>query len=296
MKVGIDCASCLFHRGYMEILEATKDPSLRFEATRFLFNLLAENFKPTAIPSDLGTMRDRLIKRITGNSDPYAEKKHMSNQKALEIIPLADKIISAESRVEGRFRKSCLCAITGNIIEFDIPGHNFDFNDLKRLVYEAEKDLVIDDILEAYKLACEASLILYLTDNAGEIAFDTLFVRELRGTGARVIVAVKDRPISNDATLEDARYVGMEKVVDSLITIGTDTMGLSLSGCSDEFLKYYKSAEMVVAKGMGYAETITEININSPHFLLLRTKCMNVANFFGVERYKNIAKLLYPDK
>lgn len=292
MKVGIDCADCLFHRGYRLILEATDDPHLRFEAERALFRLLAETFKPTAVPSVIGTMRDRLIRKITGNPDPYAEKKQLSNKKALEVLPLAERLVSAESSPKSRFRRACLCAIVGNILEFDIPGHTFKFDEIQKFIELAERDLVIDDIPEAFNIARNSSLILYLTDNAGEIAFDTLFVRELRKTGAKVTVAVKDKPIYNDATLEDAEYVGMHKIADSLITIGTDTTGLSLPECSEEFLGYYNSADLVVAKGMAYAETITEIETKSPHLLLLRTKCENVAKYFGVERNKNVAKII----
>ena len=52
------------------------------------------------------------------------------------------------------------------------------------------------------------------------------------------------------------------------------------------------AAELVFAKGMGYAETLTEYKLTKPHFLLLRTKCNPVANYFYAPRNKNIAKLM----
>jgi len=73
-------------------------------------------------------------------------------------------------------------------------------------------------------------------------------------------------------------------------------MGLMLSECSPDFLALYNSADLVVAKGMAYAETLTEINLMAPHLLLLRTKCTNVARYFQAKRHKNIAKLLRPNK
>jgi len=260
---------------------------------RSLLRLIAESFDPKSVPSVLGTMRDRTVREATGNSDPCAERKRISNQRALEIVPIAEKIISAERSASMRLRKACLYAIAGNVIEFDIPGHEFAFSDLNRLLQDGEKDLVIDDIAEAYGIVKDSSLIIYLTDNAGEIALDTLFVRELKRTGPKVVVAVKDKPVLNDATLDEARHVGMHEIADSLITTGTDTMGLSLEECSKDFLNYYDSADLVIAKGMAYAETITEIDLASPHLLLLRTKCSNVARYFGVEKNKNVAKLLY---
>lgn len=294
MKVGPDCAFCLFQRGYMEILEATDDPSVRLKAVQALLCMLAENFRPTAVPSVLGTMRDRLVKEVSGNPNPYAEKKRISNSEALKILPLAEKIVETEPTARLRFRKACLAAIVGNIIEFNIPGHKFEFSDLQRLNMDAEKELVIDDISEAFEVAQKAGVILYLTDNAGEIAFDTLLVKELRNIArdGRVAVAVKDMPVYNDATIEDALYVGMDKAADLLVTTGSDAMGLISSECSEEFMELYDSTDFVVAKGMAHAETLTELDVKVPHLLLLRTKCMNVAAYFHVPRDKNIAKLI----
>lgn len=276
----------------MQIQEATNDRSLQFRAMSTLLHFLAEEFKPTANPAYLGTKRDRLIRKITGNPDPYAKRKQISNQKALEILPLAKNLVSNEPSTELKFRKACLCSIVGNIMEFDIPDNPFKFADIKELIQEAEKDLAIDEIPQIFNKAKNAKRILYLTDNAGEIAFDTLLVQELKKPGSRVTVAVKSGPILNDATMEDAKYVGMHEVADEIITTGTDAVGLVLNECSEEFLRVYNSADFVVAKGMGYAETLTELQLPVPHALLLRTKCSTVANFFKVSMGKNIAKLM----
>ena len=257
-----------------------------------LLCLLADEFKPTANPAYLGTKRDRLIREITGNPDPYKKMKHVSNEKALEVLPLVKSVISRETSTKSRFRKACLSAIVGNIIEFDIPDNSFKFTDLEKLVQKAEKDLAIDEITKIFDLAKNVRRILYLTDNAGEIAFDTLLVQELKNLGAHVTVAVKSGAILNDATMEDAQIVGMNKVADMVITTGSKSVGLVLKECSNEFLNVYNSVDFVVTKGMGHAETLTEIKLPIPHALLLRTKCSTVANFFNVSTGKNIAKLL----
>jgi uncharacterized protein with ATP-grasp and redox domains len=292
LKVEVECAECLFHRGLFAITEATDDPSLQFEVTSALFRLLAKEFKSTAVPAYLGTERDRLIKRMTGSPDPYTQIKQRSNRKALKFIPLARKLVSNESSPELRFRKACLCSIVGNVMEFDIPGHIFKYEDMGRLVQRAEDDLVIDNIAEIFDAVRETSRVLYLTDNAGEIVFDKLLVGELRKLGTQVIVAVKGGPIINDATMEDAKYVGMDKVADDVITTGTDAVGLMPGECSPDFLEIYDSVDLVFAKGMGYVETLTELDLTTPHALLLRTKCQPVANFLNVEKGKNVAKLM----
>jgi len=254
---------------------------------------LAEEFKPTANPADLGTKRDRLIRKITGNPDPYKQKKQLSNKKALEVVPLAKSIVSKETSPELRFRKACLSAIVGNIMEFDLPDNPFKFTDLEKLIQQAEKDLALDEIPQIFNKAEKAKRVLYLTDNAGEVALDTLLVQELKNLGAHVTVAVKDGPILNDATLEDAQIVGMDKVADDVITTGSDAVGLFPEDCSDEFLNVYNSVDFVVAKGMGHAETLTELQLQVPHALLLRTKCCTVASHLNVDIGKNVAKILF---
>jgi len=292
LKVEAECAACIISRGAAEVKEATTNPALRFRAMNDLLRLLTKEFKPTAVPADLGTRRDVVIRWVTGNADPYKRSKRISNEKALKLLPYARKLVEEGYTLQDRFKRACLCAIVGNIMEFDIPGHRFTFSSLKKDFRDAAKDLVIDDTSNIYELARKAHTVLYLTDNAGEIVFDTLLVDQLKNMGLTVTVAVKGRPIINDATLEDAEVSGMCKVADRVITTGTDSVGLALDEVSSEFREVYDCMDLVFAKGMGYAETLTEYKLKKPHVLLFRTKCNPVANFFGVPREKNVAKLM----
>jgi len=292
LKVKAECAGCIVSRAVAELTEATTNPALRFRAMVEILRLLSREFKPTAVPADLGTKRDRLIKRITSNSDPYERIKRISNEKALNLLPYARKIVEEGYAQQDRFKRACLCAIVGNIMEFDIPGHKFTFGSLRKLFREAGKHLVIDDTNRIYELAKKANTVLYLTDNAGEIVFDTLLVEQLKNMGLTVLVGVKGGPIINDATLDDAEVSGMSKVADKVITTGTDAVGFTPKEFSEKFLTVYNSVDIVFAKGMGYAETLTEYKLEKPHALLFRTKCNCVADFFIVPRGKNVAKLM----
>ncbi len=292
LKVEAECAACIVSRGAAEAVEATTNPALRFRAMTDLMRMLTREFRPKAVPADLGTERDRIIKRVTGNKDPYKRSKRTSNEKALKLLPYAKKLVEEGYTQQDRFKKACLCAIAANSMEFDILGHRFTFGGLRKNFREAARDLLIDDIGSIYELAKKAHTVLYLTDNAGEIVVDTLLVEQLKNMGVTVIVAVKGGPIINDATLDDAEASGMNKIADKLITTGTDTVGLTLKDVSPEFLEVYNSVDLIIAKGMGYAESLTEYKLKKPHALLFRTKCNPVANFFGVPREKNVAKLM----
>ena len=292
MKVEPECASCILARAMAETYEATTNPALRFRAMAEIIRLLNREFRPTVVPADLGTKRDRLIKQLTGNNDPYKRSKKLSNEKAMKLLPKARRFVEESQNQQDRFKKACLCAIVGNIMEFDIPGHKFTFNTLAKSLGEAAKDLFVNDIDKAYELAKKAQSVLYLADNAGEIVFDTLLVEQLKNMGVEVTYVVKGGPIINDATLEDVEFSGMNKLADDILTTGTDAVGLLAKEVSPEFLKVYDAAELVFAKGMGYAETLTEYKLTKPNFLLFRTKCNPVANYFCAPRERNIAKLM----
>jgi len=292
LKVEPECAACILSRGTSEAIAATTNPAFRFRVMSELLKLLTKEFRPSAVPADLGTKRDRIVKRITGNNDPYKRNKRISNEKALKILPYARKLVEEGYAQQDRFKKACMCAIVGNVMEFDIPGHRFTFGSLRKSVREAAKDLVIDDVGKIYELAKKAHEVLYLTDNAGEIVLDTLLVEQLKSMGLAVTVAVKGGPVLNDATLEDVEVSGIGKIADKIITTGTDAVGLVPNEVSSDFLSAYNATDVVFAKGMGYAETLTEFKLKKPHALLFRTKCNPVANFFGVAKEKNVAKLM----
>jgi damage-control phosphatase, subfamily I len=257
-----------------------------------IVKLLNREFKPTSVAADIGTKRDRIIRKLTSNKDPYQYTKKLANEKALKMRPIAKKFIESAYNQQERFKKACLCAIVGNIMEFDIPGHKFKLNNLACVLREATKDLVVDDIDRAYELAKKANSVLFLADNAGEVVFDTLLVEQLKNMGLKVIYVVKGGPVINDATIDDVEISNMDKLADEVITTGCDAVGLQKKEVSPKFLKVYDAAELVFAKGMGYAETLTEYKLNKPHLLMFRTKCVPVANYFCVPRDKNIAKLM----
>ena len=296
MKVKPVCAICLLERGFKQAKMATNDEELQKKAVKRLLELLAKNFDLNYTPPQIGYLRDQVVLEAIGrkNQDIYSELKKHSNEIALEILPdVRNWIEEATDSQKERFRRACIISIVGNIMEFDISGHSFDLSDLPKVIKDAEIELVIDDIDKVFQIIQEKKKILFLPDNAGEIAFDTLLVKELKRNNCHVTVAVKEKPIMNDATLEDALFVGMDEVADKLMTTGTNpvTAGLNINEASKEFLKEYEKSELIIAKGMGHFETLTEFNLPIPIVHLLRTKCEPIANSLGVARHRNVAKI-----
>jgi hypothetical protein len=114
-----------------------------------------------------------------------------------------------------------------------------------------------------------------LADNAGETVFDRALIEAL---GVPVVYAVKGGPVLNDATLEDARAAGLDRVA-QVVDNGADAAGTILSFCSESFRRMYEEAQLVIAKGQANYETLSA---EGPEvFFLLQAKCPIIARDVG---------------
>jgi uncharacterized protein with ATP-grasp and redox domains len=268
---------------------STDDEEKRFEAMDALLELMGNDFGPDTVPSVLGNERGRLIARITGCQDPYKERKVKENKLALSILPEMEMRLD-ESEPSDKLRTATKIACLGNVIDYDIPGNNANLEDALEFL---DNPLYIDDTDELKSMIEEGTDLLFLTDNAGEVALDTLLVKELRRLGARVTVAVKNgAPALNDALMEDALMVGMDKAANVLITTGADAIGIRLDESPQCFIDRYNNADLIVAKGMANWESMTENPAPCPTMYVFRTKCEPVASSIGAPENQSIAFLV----
>ncbi len=292
MKIGVDCPECLVHRGFIEIQKATADEEKRLRVAIAVLKAIVENLNPDAVPGAIGTLRERVIRQETRNPDLYLQEKRISNIHALNLLPrITEKIQRINDPLE-RFRSIVRLSAIGNLVEFDILGYSVRLDDL-----EAQIDNVkfgIDDSEETFKLARSSKSALLLTDNAGEIVFDRPLVEELKRIGLSVTVAVKSAPIMNDATFDDAVQAGMNGIADEVITTGEACVGLTLNDASEDFHKRLNESDLVIAKGMGHYETMTERAWSQPILHVLIAKCRPIAMSLGVERGQGAILLRRP--
>jgi hypothetical protein len=61
---------------------------------------------------------------------------------------------------------------------------------------------------------------------------------------------------------------------------GSDMPGIQLETASAEFVDYFNSANVIISKGMGNFETLSDVK--RPIFFLLKAKCDLVAEHIGV--------------
>jgi len=235
--------------------------------------LLAE-LPADVTPVEMGLNVHRIIRERTGSIDPYRRVKKESNRKALELYPRLEAYVEA---ADDRLRAAVVVAAIGNVIDF---GANPGF-DLERSVDSGLATGLTGSDLEAFaERLGEVDQVLYLGDNAGEIVFDKVLVREIASLGARVTFAVREAPILNDATREDARAVGMDRWAE-VIGSGIVGPGMQLARASPEFQDRFSRADLIVSKGQGNYEGLSEEA--RPIFFLLVAKCPVVARDLGVE-------------
>ena len=227
-------------------------------------------------PPQVGRIIHRLIKEITGKDDPYQRVKRRYNEMALEMYPgLCERVQASEDPVLTAVK----LAIAGNIVDFGALSGNFD---LEQVVEETLSSDFASDDYESFRRAFErADHIVYLGDNTGEIVFDRILIETLlKLVRAQIVFVVRGAPIINDATMEDARFVGMDQVV-QVISDGSDTPATVLSECSPEVSEAYHAADMVIVKGQGSYESLSDEH--GPLFFLLKAKCPVVAEDLGVK-------------
>lgn len=287
MKVTLHCAHCLLERAVNQVKLATDDPDMQMDVIAVMLKFLGENFDEESVPSHIGTDRDLLVQKMTGK-DPYEELKQLSNTMALSIMPELTALVEEVDDPAERFRRATLITAAANAIEFDVSGRDFDLDELRGILSRIESDLVVDQVDEFREFCSNVGEVIYLMDNAGEIVLDMILIKEIKRLGPRVVAVVKGGPVLNDATMIDAEDVGLNECADIVIDTGAAAIGVNPERVSDEFMELFSNAELIVAKGMGNYESLTELEPNCPVVHIFRTKCSPVAQHVGVPMDKNV--------
>jgi damage-control phosphatase, subfamily I len=271
MNTAWECIPCFVRQAAEAIAMSTDDAALRESVLRGVTTEVAEadwNVMPVTIAQAL----QRRIRRETGRDDPYRALKERMNRMALELLPGLAKAASARSDPgEAAVR----LAIAGNLLDAGSK-NRVEPEDLARHLEAIWDRPLAGDPDDLFRAAREARCILYLADNAGEIVFDRLLVEAL--PAEKMVLAVRGRPVLNDATRDDAEIAGLPAIL-PVIDNGSDAPGTVLEQCSEEFLYWYNRADLIVAKGQGNYETLAEAD--KPIFFLFTVKCPVIAAAVG---------------
>jgi uncharacterized protein with ATP-grasp and redox domains len=252
---------------------ASKDEALHLEIAREAMAEVAKVNLDEA-PPVMAKRIKRIVERRTGQKDLYLKEKDISTKLALELLPDLRRRI-AEAPADKKFEIAARLSIAGNIIDYGTDRH-FKPETIKAKIEEALSEPLDTAAVETLRLSLDsAKNILFLADNCGEAVLDRLLIEPYRH---KTTLAVRGGPILNDVTRREIEMSGLEGFA-KIIDTGDSTPGIDLSESSEEFLDAFRRADLIIAKGQGNFETLSETD--RPVIFLFRAKCKVVEAFLG---------------
>ena len=274
MKTYFECIPCLIRQTFEAARLTTDDKAIHEQVIRKILRAASEmNLRES--PPFMAQRIHRLIRQMTGDNDPYRDIKDRFNHFALELYPeLKERVERSRTPLDTAIR----LAIAGNIID---SGVNLHINEtlVHNSIEHALTSPLAGDPEQFRKAVSKANDILYLADNAGEIVFDRLLIEQM--PLEKITLVVKGSPVINDACLADARTTGIADLVE-VIDNGSDAPGTILGECSEEFKRRFENAGLIIAKGQGNYETLSDVKKDI--FFVLKAKCPVIAHHIGCEK------------
>jgi len=253
---------------------STCNADMRKRARQEAIDILEREFNSDVVPAILSTNILRALKAITGNPDPFVEVK----RKEIDFAREASSRINPPKNLRSMVEYSAL----GNTLDF--------FKEPESLLEKVDRfpGFVHDDVDEFAGRLPSARKILYLADNAGECFFDNPLVAYL-AKDKEVTYVVKDSSAQNDITYDDLEYAGLLNRMGKVITTGDDAIGIDLATASEEMARMLQTSDLIIAKGMGNYETLSELPISDKILHLLMAKCEPVASSLNAPKNSYLA-------
>jgi len=271
VRTYVDCIPCLVRQALDSVRLVTDDETIHEELLRTVLRAISD-MDLRQSPPTMGQRIHRLIRRLTGQSDPYQDIKTAHNHLALQIYPTLKARVDHSAHP---LHTAMRLAIAGNVIDMAVNTRLSD-----RHVHDGidrALTLPFEGNLQAFsRTIAKAERILYLADNAGEIVLDRLLIEQMPTD--KLTVVVRGAPVINDATMTDAETAGITDLVD-VIDNGSDAPGTLLDDCSEAFRERFNTADAIIAKGNGNYETLSEVDRDI--FFALKVKCSVIARDLG---------------
>lgn len=282
MAQSLDCTLCLTRQALEAARFATDDPGKHETVLKQAFQTILDRGFTTISPLVAQEIQ-RIVKKETGDNDPYAKVKKEFNELMLSVRDSLRKRIQDSGNP---LKTAIQLAIAGNTIDYAVRA---DWT--KDLVFDAIEDAMRQSIngdLDGFlDRIAKAKNILYLLDNCGEIICDQLLIEQLKEfrPDLEITAVVRGAPVLNDATMLEARQIGLDQTV-RVIDNGNDVIGTLLEQCGDEFFEAFDKADLILAKGLANFETLTEYDekqLPKTVCFLFKAKCPFISGFAGAK-------------
>ncbi len=270
MKTYLACIPCFMQQAYRTAKIATNDDKKIKEVLDSVGEMI-KSISMESTPPETGDMIYKKIREVTLNNDPYQTIKNDNINEALELYPrLKNFVLWSDDPLLTAIR----IAIAGNVIDL---GVNKEFNITEDIQKILKQDFAVFDYADFKHKLEKARSILYIGDNAGESVFDRILIEQMAKPTTFV---VREIPVINDCIVDDARASGLNEVAE-IISSGSTAPATILSLCNSDFLEKFEKADLVISKGQGNYEGLSEVNRSV--FFMLKAKCKIIANDLGVK-------------
>jgi len=283
MKASLDCMFCMLDKADKMYSEYEPDKNKRMTFMKAVMKIISETGEAESSPATTAKIQ-RELSRYAGVSDHFKEEKRLSNQIALKIENAVWDQISAS---DDGIRQAIKYALAGNIIDLGVYD-KIDEQEILAMIKKAAAFKIDEAAFERFSRDLGAAKnLVYLTDNAGEIVFDKLVIKQIqmKYPGLNIQVIVRGLPILNDATMMDANDVGLTEIV-SIYENGTDIPGTDLRYVNEKTKDMMNNADLIISKGMGNFESLYGEALNI-YFAFL-CKCEYFTERFNVKLNESI--------
>lgn len=276
------CISCIAKNHMEKYPENISEEEQIFYKQR-LFRLLAESKTTDSAPLIVKKIDD-LRKELFGKGTDYTKIKQYFNQYVLNKLP---KLEAEIARAEDPLYRALQYSMTGNYIDFGAM-ENVEEQKFEELLSDAEKISFDRREMDQLRKDLETGKrLVFLTDNCGEVVFDLALIKTLKTLYPKLFITaiVRGEPVLNDATIEDAKQIGLQNIV-PVIENGSAIAGTSLDDISKEALEAIESADLLISKGQGNFETLYGCGKNI--YYLFMCKCSMFAERFHKKVYEGM--------
>ena len=280
MKLNAECILCLLKR-HIATAESVGNEDQVTAFARDLMDMMVKGPEEQSAPWYTPEITRLFTAHFGLSDDRYAEEKESSNRFFLER---EDQIRTLVTQSDDPLYAGLQCAILGNYIDFSALQGEVSFERLDEMLALAKTFAVDRENFAALRADLETGReLLYLTDNAGEIGFDKIWLETIHRLypNLAITVCVRGGPTQNDATVEDARIVGMPFPV---IGNGNRIPGTVLSEASEELKQALSRATVVIAKGQANVETLYDTGQGYNIYYAFLVKCGRFIRRFGKEK------------
>ena len=278
MKTNLDCIPCFQRQALQAVRFITDDNILQEQILREVMQNLLE-FRWDTSPPEMAHKVNKIVRMWTKVNDPYREVKQKSNEIVLTQYSTFKKMVKDNN---DPLRIAIRLAIAGNIIDYGAI-QDLDLHTVIQKIHKiVKRKFIIDDYAKFQMKLKNAQTLLFFADNAGEIGFDKLLIETMlkKQHFKRISFVVKGGPIINDATIEDALHIGLDKLPNiHFFTTSNGDLGTGPTRKSEEVKDWIETHDLVLSKGQGNYEGLSEF---SDIFFLLIAKCPIIASDIDV--------------